>query len=432
MLNQKEYKAIKREIVEESAFSVGYFEGILSKLPSEILIDVVKDLVSDGTLNGFLERYELQNIMVTETIKQMTYQDFKKVASYFFSYPNEARLASREEVVQVRPIEISQSYFEELKANADELLRIKASEQAPKSVTEMVDTIETNYEPVPSGFEVVGVKPETDDYLIIHRGDSYLGDHFLEDSDLLLDYRDSRRPAAQILDYLASHFPKVEAYLNEFFNDNYYEATGELDGKELVETYFETEQMTFEGLADLKTTADLYQVAIMSTTFKQDYPTYRDFLNELSSPDYMATHANQIVDHDHHIEAINELLREDGKQLAVEEVTGYSQGDSWTLGALYNPEEVNRATMKDYLKHQVGAWLKGSLVEAFVTKGETILSEGLQEAMYQASHYQILDEELLWGEDKVQALESWFDLTGFESPEVLEAEEEADEDLERE
>lgn len=93
-MNQKEIKAIKKEVQEEAAINVGYYTtivgDIINKLGDYFLTSVLSELgeeiveqVKDG------QNAEAMNIFVTEAVRQMTYSEFKLIAHNFFSYRQE-------------------------------------------------------------------------------------------------------------------------------------------------------------------------------------------------------------------------------------------------------------------------------------------------------------------------------------------------------
>ena len=47
-LPQKQFKRMKREVDEETARGIGYFEGILEHIPSYPLSEAVKELALSG------------------------------------------------------------------------------------------------------------------------------------------------------------------------------------------------------------------------------------------------------------------------------------------------------------------------------------------------------------------------------------------------
>ncbi|EKF50420.1 hypothetical protein [Lactococcus garvieae] len=93
-MNQKEIKAIKKEVQKESAMNIGYYTtivgDIINKLGDYFLISVLSELgenIVEQAKNG--QNAEAMNIFVTEAVRQMTYSEFKLIAHNFFSYRQE-------------------------------------------------------------------------------------------------------------------------------------------------------------------------------------------------------------------------------------------------------------------------------------------------------------------------------------------------------
>lgn len=94
-MNQKEIKAIKKEVQEESAINVGYYTTIVGDIINELgdyfLTNVIGSELGEEILeqakNG--QNAEAINIFVTEAVRQMTYSEFKLIAHNFFSYRQE-------------------------------------------------------------------------------------------------------------------------------------------------------------------------------------------------------------------------------------------------------------------------------------------------------------------------------------------------------
>ena len=80
MKTKAQFKSLKKRITEETAVNVGYYTEILSQLPEYALFEAIR--VSKNIPGNSNE--ELRNIIVTESVKAMSYQDFKEVAGMFF------------------------------------------------------------------------------------------------------------------------------------------------------------------------------------------------------------------------------------------------------------------------------------------------------------------------------------------------------------
>ena len=95
--SRKALKGMKRAIVEDGALSVGYFQGVKAKM-LELDPDILKKTMASAggwvaetlTDNADLamadKPNEFDNVLVTEMVRNLNYQDFKDVAPYFFNY----------------------------------------------------------------------------------------------------------------------------------------------------------------------------------------------------------------------------------------------------------------------------------------------------------------------------------------------------------
>lgn len=86
MKTKAEFKQLKKRISEETALNIGYYNEVLTILPEYSILEATRraaKLVSDNTPDA-----EVRNILVTESVKAMSYQDFKDIAGYFFGGRN--------------------------------------------------------------------------------------------------------------------------------------------------------------------------------------------------------------------------------------------------------------------------------------------------------------------------------------------------------
>lgn len=84
MKSQKEIKRLKKNIVENSAVNAGYYSTIIQNIPSYALIEAVKEIASKGLIKEMTGNADAENIIVTEAVKSMSFQDFKEVYKFFF------------------------------------------------------------------------------------------------------------------------------------------------------------------------------------------------------------------------------------------------------------------------------------------------------------------------------------------------------------
>ena len=118
------------------------------------------------------------------------------------------------------------------------------------------------------------------------------------------------------------------------------------------------------------------------------------------------------------LDDINQILSTNNQELIVQEVTGYSQGESWELAYLRDTKTEDRESVQFYLESEIGAWYKGSLTELAIIRFDDIDLEtgfnGHQEAVYH------IDENLLVHDKLKQAKLHFPDLTRFVEAEELE------------
>ena len=121
---------------------------------------------------------------------------------------------------------------------------------------------------------------------------------------------------------------------------------------------------------------------------------------------------------------INQILGTNNQELILQEVVGYSQGESWELAYLRDTKTEDRESVRFYLESEIGAWYKGSLTELAVIRFEDIDLEkgfnGHQEAVYH------IDENLLVQDKLKQAQLHFPDLKRFVEAEELEREQTQD------
>lgn len=120
-MKQKQIKAIKKQIVEESAINVGYYESVIPEIIENIDPDTFYHLMGRSSGEWLLEaaksnnRAEFQNILVSEAVKTMSYSEFKTIAHYFFSYQQTSK-----EII-AKPLEVTTHLFNQLQNESDEI-----------------------------------------------------------------------------------------------------------------------------------------------------------------------------------------------------------------------------------------------------------------------------------------------------------------------
>lgn len=406
-LSKKDYKRIKQEVIEESAYGVGFFDGIFSHLPDYALVDAVRAISEEGFIGHGTDDGTIRNMLVTEAIQAMNYQDFKEVAPYLFAYPLEQREADR----LVRPIEISREYFEELQQKADELFNLKRDiEQLNQSIDQKIEELETNR--IQNGDQVIGLDMEEEELLLLRAPENaYIDDWEVKRVGLITDYRTSQAPETQILRYLvALDNPDFKTIIrSDVLNKD------EIDHFVQVDKHVITEVSPL-AIPDFHTHHEFYQYGQQFASFREEYGnSYSDYVNAIYERDYptdfgLDFYSSSILES--RLDDFNRLLAQDKKELVLHTVFGYSQGDSWQLAYLRDIKQETEEEVLDYLEHEVGAYYRGSLTELAIIKFENIDLEkgfnGIQELVYH-----IDQEEVSANNPLEKAIERYPDLASF-------------------
>ena len=430
-LPQKQFKRMKREVEEETARGIGYFEGILEHIPSYPLSEAVKELALAGWITPHTDVIDVQNMIVTESIKWMNYQDFKEVAPYLFSYPRE----QREKDLLVRPVKISREYFEELQANAEELFHLK---QNLLQINNQLDAKiqELEMDQLPNGDQVIGVDLEAEEVLLLRTSENAQVEEWEVRKDgLITDYRSNLSESAQIVEALLEiKNSDIDTILYEEvinYSKRTWPDSEPIQLPESIKEMLNQEAKldpSYYQIAQFETLRQAYIYGMISPSFQEHFPHYSDFVRNYVEDreqyeffDYRTeavSLAQEILVP--RLDDINRILSTNNQELIVQEVTGYSQGESWDLAYLRNIKAEDRESVQFYLENEIGAWYKGSLTELAVIRFDDIYLEkgfnGYQEAVYH------IDENLLVHDKLKQAQLHFPDLKRFVEAEELEKE----------
>ena len=426
---------MKREVEEETARGIGYFEGILEHIPSYPLSEAVKELALSGWITPHTDVIDVQNMIVTESIKWMNYQDFKEVAPYLFSYPRE----QREKDLLVQPVKISREYFEELQANAEELFHLK---QDLLQVNNQLDARirELEMDQLPNGDQVIGVDLKAEEVLLLRTPENAQVEEWEVRKDgLITDYRSNLSEYAQIVDTLLEmENPEIDTILYEEVINYSKKTWPDSEPIQLPENI--KELLNQEGkldpsyyqIAQFETVKQAYIYGMISPSFQERFPHYSDFVRnyvEDREQYEFFNYRTEAVSLAQEIlvprlDDINQILGTNNQELIVQEVVGYSQGESWELAYLRDTKTEDRESVRFYLESEIGAWYKGSLTELAVIRFDNIDLEkgfnGYQEAVY------YIDENLLVHDKLKQAQLYIPDLKRFVEAEELEREQTQD------
>ncbi|MGT2910681.1 hypothetical protein ACVR1I_03070 [Streptococcus cameli] len=354
-MNQKEWKQMKKDVVRESAYGVGFFDGIFEKIPDYALVAAVRNMATEHWISNHTDDGTIRNMLVTECIREMNYQDFKEVAPYLFSYPRE----QREQDKLVYPIEVSREYFETLKRDAEELFQIK---QNLESLDRKILELETDR--VASGDEVLGFNLEKEELLLLRTPEtSYIDDWEVAREGLITDYHSPEESDYQTLSYLMEAYPALKSvFYEEVLNRDRYDTFVAVE-KDLIT------EVVIDAIPDFETHRAFYNYGQQFESFKREFQSYADYIIETYERDYPTDYGLKFYCDglpDKYLKTINQELARDNKELVLHLAFGYSQGDVYSLAYLRDTLQEEEGAVRYYLEHRVGAYYRGSLTEAAV------------------------------------------------------------------
>lgn len=358
-VNQKAYKDLKADISQNTAINIGYYWEVLNEIPGEVLIDTIKEIALNGWINNNTSEQELRNMLITESVKNMSYQEFKDIAHYFFGFvPDDEAMFQR-----VQPIEITRenyNYLVEQNKKAFGLEReLNELKDKQNSLENKINNVETMI--VPSESEVVGIDMKNEELLVLNSPlYSIIEEDLIIDDYLINDYRSRDNGDKQIIDYLRDEYKEIDLLSKEYILDN-----DTLYGEKLIFSY-DIYEIDYDLIDEdqFKTLRDFYDFAKQFESFKEEYPMYPDYVESKYNDIYMYqdnpfnNYSSKILKNK--IRDIQNILSKYNKKLITKDVTGYSQGEEWKLGYLADENQDNKL-VEAYLENFVGAWYKGTL-----------------------------------------------------------------------
>ena len=358
-VNQKTYKDLKADISQNTAINIGYYWEVLNEIPGEGLIDTIKEIALNGWINNNTSEQELRNMLITESVKNMSYQEFKDIAHYFFGFvPDDEAMFQR-----VQPIEITRenyNYLVEQNKKAFGLEReLNELKDKQNSLENKINNVETMI--VPSESEVVGIDMKNEELLVLNSPlYSIIEEDLIIDDYLINDYRSRDNGDKQIIDYLRDEYKEIDLLSKEYILDN-----DTLYGEKLIFSY-DIYEIDYDLIDEdqFKTLRDFYDFAKQFESFKEEYPMYPDYVESKYNDIYMYqdnpfnNYSSKILKNK--IRDIQNILSKYNKKLITKDVTGYSQGEEWKLGYLADENQDNKL-VEAYLENFVGAWYKGTL-----------------------------------------------------------------------
>lgn len=194
-------RELKKEIETESAINVGFSSDVIEeiiKLEPLYLMDVMADMGEHLTFRARENDWGLfQNMLVTEAVRHMDFEDFSKIAKYFFGY------RMTEEEILAEPIEITRENFLELQKNSKELHTLKYSSP---DLEERVHK-RTHFEKKNDN-EVVAYDP-VNNYLAVIEPGEWADPHLELDENLISDYGRSESNEEVLIEYLMNYKPDL-------------------------------------------------------------------------------------------------------------------------------------------------------------------------------------------------------------------------------
>lgn len=389
-VSKRTYKNLKKEIVEDTALNVGYYPGVLGEINNYLLMDVVKEISLNGWITENTSDVDLQNMIVTESVKKMSYQEFKDVAEYFFSFVPD----DKEQYYRTSSIEVTRENYDYLVNNTNKAFGLEREleniQKEQNSLDTKISSLET--EIVPNDDIVVGVDLENEELLLLKSDrNAYIDEDVVLDDNLLNNYKSRNNDYTQILDKLAETFEEINFLKYEYtLNNDTYRGMLDIDPTDI----YEIDDL---DISSFRTHEKYYNYAKQFNSFSEQYPTYKDYIKNryefIYQYSYAPDYSKEILEEKRN--EIDKILEEKESYLVIKDIYGYSQGEHWTLGYLAENTETMENVEK-YLENYVGAWYRGSLTELRVIPFEAF-EKGKYTGDIEAEYY--IDTALLYNYD---------------------------------
>ena len=358
-ISKKTYKDIKKEVSLNTAMNVGYYSNVISDIHPRLLTETITELATNGWIKEDTEHEDIMNMLVTESVKKMNYQEFKNIADKFFSFipDNEAQYQ------RVQPIEITKENYDYLINNTKKVFGLEREleelKERENSLENKINSLETVT--IASEDEVVGIDLEKEELLLLLSPNNvFIDEDIIQDKNLITSYRSQDNEEKQILDYLTERYSEINILEKEYIlNSDTYRGLIDID-------YYDIDEISYDEIpiSDFSTHKEYYEYAVQFDSFNDKYLSYDDYIlnrfNNIYSREYIPDYAKDILDNK--INEIEKILEEKNKYLVVKEVAGYSQDEKWKLSYLADKEQKEEV-VETYLENFVGAWYKGSLTE---------------------------------------------------------------------
>ena len=358
-ISKKTYKDIKKEVSLNTAMNVGYYSNVISDIHPRLLTEIITELATNGWIKEDTKHEDTMNMLVTESVKKMNYQEFKNIADKFFSFipDNEAQYQ------RVQPIEITKENYDYLINNTKKVFGLEREleelKERENSLENKINSLETVT--IASEDEVVGINFEKEELLLLLSPNNvFIDENIIQDKNLITSYRSQDSEEKQILDYLTKRYSEINILEKEYIlNSDTYRGLIDVD-------YYDIDEISYDEIpiAAFSTHEEYYEYAVQFDSFNDKYLSYDDYIlnrfNNIYSREYIPDYAKDILNNKQN--EIEKILEEKSKYLVIKEVEGYSQDKTWKLGYLADKEQKEEV-VETYLENFVGAWYKGSLTE---------------------------------------------------------------------
>ena len=358
-ISKKTYKDIKKEVSLNTAMNVGYYSNVISDIHPRLLTETITELATNGWIKEDTKHEDIMNMLVTESVKKMNYQEFKNIADKFFSFipDNEAQYQ------RVQPIEITKENYDYLINNTKKVFGLEREleelKERENSLENKINSLETVT--IASEDEVVGINLEKEELLLLLSPNNvFIDEDIIQDKNLITSYRSQDSEEKQILDYLTKRYSEINILEKEYIlNSDTYRGLIDVD-------YYDIDEISYDEIpiADFSTHKEYYEYAVQFDSFNDKYLSYDDYIlnrfNNIYTREYIPDYAKDILNNKKN--EIEKILEEKNKYLVVKEVAGYSQDEKWKLSYLADKEQKEEV-VETYLENFVGAWYKGSLTE---------------------------------------------------------------------
>ena len=349
---KKSYKMSKKEIVEESALNVGYLRGVLEEIPYYALLEAIKEISLNGWITRKTEDIDLENMLISESVKNMNYQDFKKIANYFYNFTYD----KVEKGIVGKHIEISHETYNYLKENLKELLERK---NIDNSLENKIDKVE--YTKQETGNKVIGIDEENEKLLIFKdpRTVEIDEDKIFSKKILNIPYL-STDSTKQIMNKLKNYDEEIDfLYKEHALERDKYVGLIVVDMYELHDIEIEIGKEI--DLNNYSTYKEYYNAFKNTEIIKNRYKNYKDFIEEnykycddWENDKYAESFIKE------KIEEINNILLKTDSSLYIKEIQ--MQDKTEIIGYLKeigeDIEEIN-----NYIENDIEAYINGTLTK---------------------------------------------------------------------